>query len=78
MGIKFAEKAYRLSQNRREPCFKDLREFVSDKAHIAMSRYGVVVNESSSFELYVRGSNRQQNVTRSVFVNQESEPDCSG
>ena len=76
LGIKFAEKAYDLSQSHREPSFKDLREFVSRKAHVAMSRYGVVVNENASFVPYPRGSGRQQqNSTRSVLVNQECEPD---
>ena len=75
-----AKKAYILSQNRREPRFKDLREFVSDKAHIAMSRYGVVVNGNAPFVPYTRGSGKQpqqQKSTRGVFVSQESEPDDS-
>ena len=75
-GSKWAERAYDLGLNRREPRFKDLREFVSKKAHVAMSRYGVVVNENAWFVPYTRGSGRpQQKSSRSVFVNQESEPD---
>ena len=80
-GSKWAEKAYDLSQNRREPRFKDLREFVSKKAHVALSRYGVVVNGSASFMPYNRGGGKQpqqqQRSSRSVFVSQESEPDDS-
>ena len=42
LGFKYAEKAYEISKNCQESCFKDFREFVSLKAHVAMSRYGAV------------------------------------